>query len=87
MVLLQVRRRRNIPTQKKQTITILHIAAAITLTALTAAVFMYFSYRSGSTDSNNKIKLKSTDKTEEKSPNSLKQKKIIKPVNKSSGND
>ena len=85
MVLLQVRRRRNSPTEKNQRITILHIAAAITLTALIAAVFMYFSCRSGATDSINKIKLKSTNKTEETSPNSFKQKNVIKPASKSSG--
>lgn len=78
MGLLHLRRLKTKPTEKKHSITILHIAASITFIALTVAMFMYYSRKVISPGLPIRIGSK-TGKTFEESPKSLKPKKVIKP--------
>lgn len=89
MVLVQVRRRQNKPTENKKRITVLHVAATITFTALLVALFMYFSQRSGLANSINKTKLKPVNIAEEIPSESFKQKEkeAINPESECSEND
>lgn len=83
MDLLHQRRRKHKPAEEKQKITVLHVAATITLVALTVAMFLYYSPYNKFRSPGLPIKIESKSvQTFEESPESLKQKKVIKPEGK-----